>query len=199
MRRQWRWLWGLAVAVAIAITINAPIPQGQLSSSQLGPSAVQAQTSPTTEALPLAETPYRDPENRFAVGIIEGFQVNTIANAPVIEAADGSLAYTVVVRPSLADMPLSNAALAQAARETFQQGEGFRIQGFQALPSGELRMTWTGQLTTSGPSQPLSGVILAQQQENQIFLTLIAATEAARSEIPGAIATITSSLEFSPE
>ncbi|MEB3356517.1 MAG: hypothetical protein VKK04_07300 [Synechococcales bacterium] len=222
MRRQWRWLWGVAAAMAIAIILSAPVPQGQISRLPIWPATTQAQTppadppaapspaeaqpsatpapevppAPAVNPLPLTATPYRDPANRFEIGVIEGFQVNAIGEFPIIEAPDGRLAYTVVVLPSFTDAPLSNAALAQAARDTFQQGEGFRIQGFQAQASGGLRMTWTGQLTIAGQSQPLSGVILAQQQANRIFLTLIAATDAAKGDIPGAIAALSNSLQF---
>ena len=149
--------------------------------------------SPTPE---LSQSPsFTDPGQRYSIALLDGFKAHQVAGQSVLESADGNVAYSVSVAPTLSNPStlLTNAALAQMAQVTFQQGEGFIATRFQSLDQGGIKIDWTGQVTTRA-SQPLSGTIFAQQFEDQVFLLLIAATEEGQDEFAEAIATLPSSL-----
>ncbi|NET36681.1 MAG: hypothetical protein F6K19_32415 [Cyanothece sp. SIO1E1] len=174
------------------------------------PPAPKPLASPPPEVAPTAEIAtlplsgdYLDPQARFQVGILDGYTTSSAANSPLFEAADGNLAYTVVVVPVIPDQPLipvSDAALAQAAQDVFQRGEGFQATGFQLDPEGGIQISWTGSLTIGGKSQPMQGQILARQSlkasNRNIFLLLVATTESGQEQVPAAIATLGNSLQL---
>ncbi|WP_199249026.1 hypothetical protein [[Phormidium] sp. ETS-05] len=151
------------------------------------PPAIQPRNYPG-EALPLSDKPYQDAKKRFEIGIIQDYKVGTVGEAPLIESPDGSLAYTVVVKPQPTATPLSYDALAQVAVTTFAQGEGFQPGGWQLVAQGEIEIPWTGKLTISKKTKDVGGVIVARQQENNVFLLLISATDGKGKEnLTGAI------------
>jgi hypothetical protein len=151
---------------------------------------------PSVPPLPLSQKPYKDPAERFQVGVLEGYKVSALGGAPLIESPDGNLAYTVAVRSRATTTPLSNAFLAQIAIETFEQGEGFQAGDFQQAFSEGVRIPWTGSLTTNRQTQPMSGVILARQQEKNVVMLLIAATKSAAAQVESAIVTLGESLKL---
>ncbi|GAB4303598.1 MAG: hypothetical protein Fur0025_44940 [Oscillatoriaceae cyanobacterium] len=140
------------------------------------PPTIQPRNYPG-EALPLSEKPYQDAKKRFEIGIIQDYKIGTVGEAPLIESPDGSLAYTVVVKPQPTANPLSYDALAQVAVTTFAQGEAFQAGTLQVVAQGEIEIPWTGKLTIAKKTKDVGGVIVAKQQENQVFFLLISATD----------------------
>ncbi|MEM6426476.1 MAG: hypothetical protein AAF728_15155, partial [Cyanobacteria bacterium P01_D01_bin.128] len=117
---------------------------------------VQAEDAPAevptdAPAIPELTGNFEDPQGRFQVGILDGFAITTVAGNPLLESADGNLAYTVVVLPTGstddAEVALTDAALAQAVKTTFAQGEGFQTTGFEAIPDGGVQIAWAGRLS----------------------------------------------------
>lgn len=144
---------------------------------------------------------YDDPQGRYQVAILNGFSVNTYAGSPVFEAADGRLAYTVVTVPIAPDSDepvgtVTDATLAQAARDTFDDGEGFQTTGFQQLEEGGIQISWLGSLSQGGSTQGMQGVILSRQAGNRIYLLAVAATPEGYDQIESAIATLAPTLEL---
>ncbi|NET09684.1 MAG: hypothetical protein F6K09_04270 [Merismopedia sp. SIO2A8] len=212
MGRQRRWFIRIVLTAFFAAVVvgfsplfsalhweQAGIDQSEIGQAEIGqikrslPSPIaQAQETP-----PAPPTLFNAPSGQYEIALLDGYQVHTVANTSVIEAPDGRLAYTVVVTPTFKPgTPLTNAALAQVARETFQQGEGFLVEAFQELGEGRVKMDWIGQVTTRG-TQAMSGTIFAQQSGDNVFLLMIAATDAAKDDLPGAIATLSAS--FKPQ
>jgi outer membrane biosynthesis protein TonB len=146
--------------------------------------------------LPLSETPYKDPQGRFEVGIVENYNVSAIADSPLIESPDGNMAYTVVLQPKITNEQFSNEALAQIAMNQFQRGEGFQAEPLQILENGEILIPWTGTVTIGRRPQPISGSILVRQNTDKILILLVSATENASQDISSAIATLSDSLKF---
>ena len=149
----------------------------------------------TSAPEPSSVSSFTDPNQQYSIALLDGFQSHQVAGQSILESADGNMAYSVIVTPTLSSpsTPLTDAALAQMAQVTFRQGEGFMANNFQSLDPGGVKIDWTGQVTTQSP-QPLSGTIFAQQFEDQVFLLMIAATEAGQEEFAQAIATLPSSL-----
>jgi hypothetical protein len=148
-------------------------------------------------ALPL-DGQFIDAQGQYQVGILPGYRVTTIGNSPLMEAADGQLAYTVVTvprAPNAFDRPLTDTALAQVAQGVFQRGEAFQPQPYRSVPSG-IQISWTGQLTLGGVAQPVGGELLALQAEKGITVLLVAATAGAAEQVPIAFATVVNSLQF---
>ena len=150
---------------------------------------------PQVEPLPLSNNNYKDPQGRFQVGILDGYNVGFVGNFPLIESPEGNLAYTVVVKPRESDRQLPNASLAQIAIETFERGEGFTPGSYQELGTNSVRLPWTGTLRIGSKTQPIQGSILARQIGNNIFLLLVSATEEKTSEIDAAIAALSDTLK----
>jgi hypothetical protein len=143
---------------------------------------------------------YKDPAGRFKVGILQNYKVSPLAGSVLIESPDGSLAYTVLVR-SQGQLALQNGtatfvndALAKIAQTAFQQGEGFQPGQWQAIPGG-IKLDWTGSLTIAGKSQPIGGTILVRQLPTDVAMILIAATQSATGQVPGAISALVDSLQ----
>ncbi len=142
---------------------------------------------------------YKDPNGRFKVAILKDYVVSPLAGSALIESRDGSIAYTVLVR-SQGELALQNSnvtlndALAKIAQTAFQQGEGFQVGQWQAIPGG-IKLDWTGSLTIAGKSQPMSGTILVRQLPKDIAMILIAATETATGQVPGAVSALVDSLQ----
>lgn len=149
---------------------------------------VQAQADEEAPAAAEISGSYTDPLERFQVGILSGFSIDTVANAPLFQNADGSLAYTVTVEPLGTDSPVSlpDAELLRTAQAVFGDGEGFQTQGFQAVDGG-LEIAWRGRLSQTGPPVPIQGKILAKQQGNAIYLLMVAATETGVDQLDTAI------------
>ena len=142
---------------------------------------------------------YKDPNGRFKIAILKDYTVSPLAGSALMESRDGSLAYTVLVR-SQGELALNgtttfiNDALAKIAQTAFQQGEGFQTGQWQTIPGG-IKMDWTGSLTIAGKSQPMSGVILVRQLPTDVAMILIAATESAVGQLPGAVSALVDSLQ----
>lgn len=142
---------------------------------------------------------YKDSNGRFKIAILKDYAVTPLAGSALVESRDGSLAYTVLVR-SQGELALNgtttfiNDALAKIAQTAFRQGEGFQTGQWQAIPGG-IKMDWTGSLTIAGKSQPMSGVILVRQLPTDVAMILIAATESAVGQVPGAVSALVDSLQ----
>ncbi len=143
---------------------------------------------------------YKDPNGRFKIAILKDYAVSPLAGSALIESSDGNLAYTVLVR-SQGELALQNDnatfvndALAKIAQTAFQQGEGFQVGQWQAIPSG-IKLDWTGSLTIAGKSQPVSGVILVRQLPKDVAMILIVATETGTGQVPGAVSALVDSLQ----
>ena len=203
MRQQRRWFWGILLTAFLTTVVMGIFPWMTSSSllgvQQTGDSRADALLSYSSAAVAQDTAPspgqeFNDPSGQYKIALLDGYQVYKIANGSVIEASDGSLAYTVVVLPTFdPDVTLTGAALAQLARETFQQGEGFVTREFQPTSNG-IKVNWQGRVTTRG-SQTLSGSIFARQEGDQVFLLMIAATEAGQATLADAIASLPPSLQ----
>ncbi|MDY6805945.1 MAG: hypothetical protein SXA11_19370 [Cyanobacteriota bacterium] len=178
---------------------DSPVPSVEASPEDSpAPEAVTSpKVSPTNQqfkavTLPLGDELYG--ESRFEIGILEGYKVSKVGGVPLIESADGNLAYTVVVKPQLNSLPFSNEALAQLAIEEFERGEGFQPGELRANAPSVVSLSWSGTLTQGRNTKPITGEILARQSGSNIFLLLISATEDKASEVPAAMATLSDSL-----
>ncbi|MEO0491263.1 MAG: hypothetical protein AAFZ49_17185, partial [Cyanobacteria bacterium J06659_2] len=153
MKQKSIWVAGLALMGLIATLFFSQVhgfravamaPEGwSLTTAPHAPTVVAQAEAPAGESETVAPAgvqisgDYQDPEGRFQIGILEGFSVNSVAASPLFEARDGSLAYSVVVLPTGGDVgidaPLTDAALAQAVKNTFTRGEGFQTTGFEVI------------------------------------------------------------------
>lgn len=221
MKRNRLWLVGLMLLTALMLIFWGQLPQrssqqtrkpilalpaqAQSPTPQASPSPLPPPPTPTAPAtipietlsvppLPLGGN-YVDPQGRFQVGILEGYNVSSVGNSPLFESSDGNLAYTVVVQERVTNQRLTEATLTQIAIETFQRGEGFQAGDFIPLFWGGVRVPWTGSLTMGRNTQPVSGVILSSQPKNDVLMLLIAATEMGRDRIPAAVSALADSLK----
>lgn len=215
MKRKQFWFIGLAWITSAILIFGTAEPstlaKPAASPPTPGVSATPATTSPKPPAatlsaptLPLSEAPYKDPQGRFEIGILENYKVSAIpqsgspsriADAPLIESPDGNLAYTVVVQSKITNESFTNEALAQMASNQFQRGEGFQPNQLKILSPGEILIPWTGSLTIGKNKQPITGEILVRQNQEQIIMLLVSATEDAKENIPSAIGTLSDSLK----
>lgn len=190
-------LVGLAVVISLAM---GPLVLSSNWASARDTGSMVAQGNPTPQslapALPMVSGRFEDPQGRFQIGILEGYQVSTVAGAPLLQAPDGHLAYTVAVSP----LPPGKTSLAEAelvtlAETTFSQGEGFLAGNPQPLVGNGVQLSWTGRLTQgASPPQSISGQIYARQRGDSVYLLLVAATEAGAAQVSDAIAALGSSL-----
>ena len=193
MGTKWqRWSWLALVLLTLGVSLGWAWGNVWLSSP------LQAQTNaPPPElapALPMVSGTFQDAEGQFEIGIFDGYEVSSLGAAPLFQAPDGSLAYTVVVSP--APPNADDGTLVQLANEAFGQGEGFAPIGQESLPGGGLQIRWTGRLTQArGGAQPISGQIFAKQRNSDVFLLLVAATEGATDQVEDAIASLGSTLK----
>ncbi|WP_413163370.1 hypothetical protein ACL6C3_28745 [Capilliphycus salinus ALCB114379] len=190
---------GLPTQAQQATPTPKPTPTPAASPApQPSPSPQPTPTPPPTpqvEPLPLSNNNYKDPQGRFQVGILDGYNVGFVGNFPLIESPEGNLAYTVVVKPRESSRQIPNASLAQIAIETFERGEGFTPGSYQELGTASVRVPWTGTVRIGSKVQPIQGSILARQINNNIFLLLVSATEEKTSEIDAAIAALSDNLK----
>jgi len=188
--RRWSWL------TLVLLALGGALGWGWGNVWQLAPSQAQTNDPPPQLAptLPMVSGTFQDAAKRFEIGILEGYKVSSVGSAPLFQAGDGSLAYTVVVSP--AESNASDATLVRLANEAFGQGEGFTPIGQQTLPGGGLQISWTGQLSQgSGLPQSMSGQIFAKQRDTEVFLLMVAATEAGAEQVGDAISTLGSTLK----
>jgi hypothetical protein len=170
MGRGTRWFRvGFIGAIALVISLLMAQALPPLGNSFSQAQAQQGNPPPPrlAPALPMVSGSFEDPQQRFQIGILEGFNVSSAGGSPLFQAADGSLAYTVVVTPlTAAESP--DAALVDAAQRTFGNGEGRLSQG-------------------AAPPQPITGKIFARQRGQDVFLLLVAATDGASAQLSDAI------------
>lgn len=209
MVRRHHWFWGVVLTAFVAVLFIGidPFSQASLGISPFsravwsdslsfgagGPmtnSVVAQGTAPESSS----SHSFTDAANQYTIARLDGFEPHTIVGQSVFESSDGAVAYSVIVAPTLSNVPLTDAALAQMAQIAFQQGEGFVAHNFQALDAGGIKIDWTGQVTTQ-KTQSLSGTIFAQQSGEKVFLLMIAATEAGQDDFAKAIATLPASLQ----
>jgi hypothetical protein len=204
MKRKQFWFIGLAWITSMLLIFGTAEPSTSakppVSPSPGVPAAPATSTKPpaatlSAPTLPLSESPYKDPQGRFEIGILQNYKVSAIADAPLIESPDGNLAYTVVVQAKITNESFTNEALAQMASNQFQRGEGFQPNQLKVLSPGEILIPWTGSLTIGKKTQPITGEILVRQNQDQIIMLLVSATEDAKDNIPSAIATLAKSLK----
>ncbi len=158
---------------------------------------------PPASAAPAATLeirPVTDSDRRFEVGVIRGYTVTPLAGTVLVEAPDGSLAYTVVAQaqpnPPLGLTPgFDTDALTQVATTVFQRGEGFQPGAARPEAGGGIVLDWTGSLTIAGRSRPMNGVILVRPTPRRILLCLITATESGKDRVPSALSALASSLQ----
>lgn len=200
-------LWLIAGAIALMIVIlgRSPLPSnlglpflaGAVQAQLDAPADSESGPSPEGADNESDRTFYSDPQERFRVEVLEGFNELSVAGAPLFESADGAIAYTVVTQevPTDDDEPLPAAALAAIAITTFNQGESFQNQPSERLASNppSIQMPWVGSHTTASGTQSVSGKILVQQRSGTVFLVLVAATEAGRDRQDDIINTVFSS------
>ena len=159
------------------------------------PTPILTPPTPEVQPLPLSESNYKDPQGRFQIGILEGYNVGFVGNFPLIESPEGNLAYTVVAKTRESNRQIPNASLAQIAIETFERGEGFQPDSYQELGTGLVRLPWTATLKMGAKTQPIQGTILGRQSGNNIFLLLVSATEEKTTELDAAIAALSDTLK----
>ncbi len=164
----------------------SPAPSASPAKASASPTPSPDVSAPSAEAKPVSESAgavYQDPGGRFEIDILEGYKVKPVNGVPLIESADGNLAYTVAVQQRASSQALNDNALAQIAIETFQRGEGFQVGPVQpSIPDG-IQLPWTGRLTLGRTSQAMSGKILTRQSGKQVLMLLISATENAAGPI----------------
>lgn len=175
-------------------TPASPSPSPQASPSP-SPSPSPTLVKPTESNLTLGQQVYKDPVNRFQIGLIDGYSVGPVEGVLLIESPDGNLAYTVVVRQRAADRPLSPNALAQITIEAFDRGEGFEAGAVQPVTQGEIILPWTGQLTLGREGQPISGKILTRKAGTYVLMLLVSATEEGQSQVDTVIDLLGDSLQ----
>lgn len=212
MKRNRFWLVCLMLLTALVLIIWSPFSQTTiptLKGGATGTKPAQAGLGKTfcdrpTFSAALATTPtaslslggtYQDPAGRFQVGIMSGYNVSSVGDSPLFTSPDGNLAYTVVARSRSSDKPLTEATLAQMAIDSFRRGEGFIPDRFISVGSGRVLIPWTGSLTMGGNTQPMTGIIFANQPEQDILMLLISATETGRNKVDAAVATLADSLQ----
>lgn len=189
-RHRFRYRWLMVAVVSLSLCLGL----GWRWSG--APSAAVAQNAPPptlAPALPMIAGNFDDPQGRFQIGIFEGFQVNRVGNAPLIQSPDGSLAYTVAIAPLPGGAAMATETdLVQVTQQTFGQGEGFTTGGVQAIPGGGLRINWTGQLSQGAtPPQPITGKVFARQRDSNAFLLMVAATaDREEAQVSDAIVTL---------
>jgi len=176
-----------------------PLPQVPVDAS----TRPQPPAMPASTAAPLpTQGVYQDPSGRFRVGLLQGYRVSPLAGTVLIEAMDGSLAYTVVAQAQPTSAPIGvrsdyseTETLAKIATTVFHRGEGFQPGPPRSEAGGGIVMDWTGSLTIGGQSQPVSGVVLVRPSNQSILLMLLAATQRGTAQLPGATAALASSLK----
>ncbi|MGL5081861.1 MAG: hypothetical protein ACRC8A_10280 [Microcoleaceae cyanobacterium] len=168
------------------VTPPPPSPQPEPSPS---PEPIQS-----VEPLPLSESLYKDPQGQFQVGILQGYNIGFAGNSPLIEAPDGNLAYTVVVKPRESDRELSESGLAQIAIEAFERGEGFVPGSYQVTGPQEVTLPWSGGLNLGGKAQRITGSILTRQQGQNVLVLLVSATEQGAKDVEAVIVTLAETL-----
>lgn len=187
-------LMALALGLAILLGYGSVHPGALQTALAQSP---KADPGLLTNPLPLVGGTFEDPQQRFKIGILDGYVVSQAGSSPLFQAPDGNLAYTVVISalaPNSPD-PLPDVVLLQLAKDTFGQGEGFQTTGLKALPGGGLQIDWSGRLSQgSGPPSPVEGRILAKQRGTEMFLLLVAGVKAGIPQLQDAIATLGSSL-----
>ncbi|MBC6455506.1 MAG: hypothetical protein GDA43_21850 [Hormoscilla sp. SP5CHS1] len=211
MKRNRFWLVGLMLLTALVLIIWSPFSQTTIPThtptlkggatgtkpacAGLGKTFCDRQILPAalattpTESFSLGGT-YQDPARRFQVGILEGYNISSVGASPLFSSPDGNLAYTVVVRSRSSSRPLTAATLAQIAIDTFRRGEGFIPDRFRPLVPGRVQVPWTGSLTMGGNTQPMNGMILVSQPQQDILMLLISATQTGRYRVDTAVATL---------
>lgn len=194
-RRRW-FRWGTLAAMALLLGLW--LSQGAAVGGRSAAVAQQPINLPPPElaaALPMISGTFEDPQGRFKIGLFDGYRVSTAGTTPLFQAPDGSLAYTVALTPLGSSATASDADLLRAAQATFGQGEGFTPGDVQAIPGGGVRINWTGSLRQgAAPPQPISGKIFARQRDRDVYLLLVAATDAAEAQLSDAITTLGSTL-----
>ncbi|HIK45985.1 MAG TPA: hypothetical protein IGR64_14050 [Leptolyngbyaceae cyanobacterium M65_K2018_010] len=197
LKRRYRGLALAATAGVLCLVLGLGVNRVSPGSGTTAMAQTNSPIPTLAPALPMLSGNFEDPQERFQIGIFEGYQVSTAAGRPVFQAPDGRLAYTVAIAPLPAGVALaSEADLLNAAQQTFGRGEGFIPGDTQPLPGSGLRMNWTGRLSQgAGPPQPISGKIFARQRDRSVFLLLVAATPAGEAQLADAILTLGSTLK----
>lgn len=198
-RRSLGWLGVAAIALILALVVGSNGFWTQPAASSVKPSVANApsdeEAAPTAAAPTLSGT-YEDPQGSFQIGILDGATTTTAGGSPLFVSPDGSLAYSLVTVPLGSETPLTDIALVQLTRQTLDNGEGFQTQTFTSVPEG-LQIAWTGRLSQgSGPPQPVSGSVLAEQQGARVYLLVVAALDAAAAQVPQVLVTLADSLEY---
>ena len=146
-----------------------------------------------TLGLSLGEGTYKE-DGRFEIGILDGYQVSSVAGVPIIESSDRSLAYTALIRQRATNQSLSPNALAQIALETLQGGEEFQPGAVQPVAPGAILLPWTGTLSANGV-KPVSGRVFVRQVDRTVLMLVVCANEEGKASLDSAIAALAGSLQ----
>lgn len=145
-----------------------------------------------TAGLTLGDGTYQT--DRFQVGIIDGYNLSVYAGVPTIESDDKALAYTALAQQRANNRTLANDELVQAAIETLDRGEGFRIGDLTSSSPEEVVASWTGSIDGT----LLSGRVLVRQVDRQLLVLVVSATEDGTDRLDGAIAVLSPTLQPAP-
>lgn len=169
----------------------SPLPPPPASPSPEATPEIQEPTAPPLEVGGI----YEDADGFYQIAIAQDYKVGSTGKDPLFESPDGQVAYSVWRLPRLTKQRLTNGILAQIAVEELQRGEGFVAQSYIPLDERVVQVPWTGTLTQGRNSQPMSGTLISTQPEQDVFLVLIAATEAGADRVPNLVATLVDGLE----
>lgn len=182
-----------------------PAPTPQASPSPLPPPPASPSPEPTPEIQEPTAPPlevggtYEDPNGFYQIAIAQDYKVGSTGRDPLFESPDGQVAYTVWRLPRLTKQRLTNGILAQIAVEEMQRGEGFVGQSYISIDEGIVQVPWTGTLSQGRNSQPMSGTLISTQQEQDVYLILIAATETGAEQVPNLLTTLVDGFEVPPK
>ena len=197
-RRPLAWLGVAAIALVVSLLVSSSggnFGVAVFADVQIVQETTDTPPSSTVVPSPIISGTYEDPQGRFQIGILNGYIVSSVSGSPLLQNADGSLAYSVVRVPLNSEAPIPDIGLVEFAQQTLNNGEGFQTQTFTLVPGGGLQIAWSGRLSQGGtPPQPISGTALAKQQGTEVYLLVIAALESGVSQVPQLVSLLSDSL-----
>lgn len=197
-RRSVGWIGLVAIALAVSLWLGHGWHRQGIAHSEHPIAQAPASDVPVLEAPgPSISGTYEDPQGDFQIGVLEGYSESAIAGSPLFQSTDGSIAYSIVKVPLTADTPLSDIGLVDVAQTVLRNGEGFQTRTFAPVDGGGLQIAWSGRLSQgAAPSQPISGTVLAKQQDSEVYVIVVAALEAGAPQVAQIVSTLASTLQI---
>lgn len=184
-RKRVRWIGLVFFFIPLLVSVIAKSPPVLMAAPGTIAAQVLPEVAPSAQSSVTVSGTYEDPLGLFQVAILENYSVSLASGSPVFHNGNGSLAYSVVRVPLPSASPISEIGLVEAARRTFEKGEGFQTQTFNSIPGNGTRINWTGRFSQgTAPPRPLSGTILASQRDAAVYLLMVAAFEDSASQVP---------------